>query len=92
MIVFLRRKRNTGPQAASNLDSHWKLEYSFDGKKWYPIHYDNVKLGSGLSVGNFRMLMNRVLQGRTVKVSAAKQLDSGELEVYGVLEELEASV
>ena len=70
----------------------WKLEYSFDGKKWYPIHYDNVKLGSGLSVGNFRWLMNRVLQGKTVAVSAAKQLDRDELQVYGVLEELEASV
>jgi len=87
MIVFLRRKRNTNPQAASNLDSHWKLEYSFDGKKWYPIHYNNIKLGSGMLAWTFREMMNKILQGKTVVVSAAKQLDSDELRVYGVLEE-----
>ena len=100
MIVFLRRKRNTNPQAASNLDSHWKLEYSFDGKKWAPIHYDKVTCGLvgaknsrkiADKILRFREMMNKILQGKTVAVSAAKQLDSDELRVYRVLEELEAS-
>jgi len=66
MIVFLRRKRNTNPQAASNLDSHWKLEYSLDGKMWAPIHYDKVTCGLG--VKNFREMMNKILQGGTAVV------------------------
>jgi len=87
MIVFLRRKRNTNPQAASDLDSHWKLEYSFDKKDWCPVHYDKVKLGSNMSVGDFRELMNKVLQGKVMVVSAEKDLETSELWIYGVLGE-----